>query len=99
MGKLSDSAAFFASDFLLTVVFSGCFSFNFSITSLKSFRSSDISIDLDVVPKILTFLASRSLASLRGVCPPYCTITPTKLPLFFSFSIILTTDSKFKGSK
>ena len=42
----------------------------------KRSRSSAMSIMSGVVPMIGTPFVSRSRASLSGVCPPYCTITP-----------------------
>ena len=45
----------------------------------KRSRSSAQSIKSGVVPMIGTPFASRSRASLSGVCPPNCTITPERL--------------------
>jgi hypothetical protein len=48
-----------------------------------------------LVPMMGTPLASRPSASLSGVWPPYCTITPTG----FSLSTISSTSSSVSGSK
>ena len=48
-----------------------------------------------MVPMIGTPSASRSSASLSGVWPPYCTITPSG----FSLSTISSTSSSVSGSK
>ena len=47
------------------------------------------------VPTIGTPFASSASASLSGVWPPYCTITPTG----FSLSTISSTSSSVNGSK
>ena len=48
-----------------------------------------------LVPMIGTPAASSARASFSGVCPPYCTITPSG----FSLSTISSTSSSVSGSK
>ena len=54
----------------------GCRNFRRCSICWKRSRSSAISIMSGVVPMIGTPFFSRSRASLSGVCPPYCTMTP-----------------------
>jgi hypothetical protein len=79
--------------------FSGCFSFNWSSSSLKRLRSSARSIASGEVPRIGTSAFSSASASLSGVCPPNCTITPCSVPLERSVSMISSTSSGVSGSK
>ena len=67
----------------------------FSIISSNFSRSSASSIFSAPVPRILTFLFSRSLANLIAVCPPNCRMTPSG----FSLSIMFIMSSVTKGSK
>src|SRR3569832_3014799 len=49
---------------------------SFWIIFWKRSRSSARSIESGVVPMMGAPAASSARASLSGVCPPYCTITP-----------------------
>jgi hypothetical protein len=77
------------------VRFGGCFRPRESTSFWKRSRSSARSIESGEVPMIGTPLASSAFASLSGVWPPYCTITPTG----FSSSTISSTSSSVSGSK
>jgi len=61
----------------------------------KRSRSSARSIESGEVPITGTPLASSACASFSGVCPPYCTITPSG----FSSSTISSTSSSVSDSK
>ena len=63
--------------------------------ALKRSRSSARSIASGEVPRIGTPACSSGTASLSGVCPPNCTITPSG----FSRSTIAITSSNVSGSK
>ena len=73
----------------------GCRSASRCSSCWKRSRSSAMSIMSGEVPMIGTPLASRSRASLSGVCPPYCTMTPHG----FSTWTISSTSSSVSGSK
>ncbi len=51
------------------------------------------------VPRIGTLAFSKGSASLSGVWPPNCTITPCSVPLLRSVSMISSTSSGVSGSK
>jgi hypothetical protein len=51
------------------------------------------------VPRIGTSAASSARASLSGVWPPNCTITPCSVPFVRSCAMISSTSSAVSGSK
>ena len=51
------------------------------------------------VPRIGTLSASSAAASLSGVWPPNCTMTPCRVPFARSVSMISSTSSAVSGSK
>ena len=72
---------------------------SFSISFLNWSRSSARSIASGEVPRIGTLASSSDLASLSGVWPPNCTMTPCSVPLWRSVSMISSTSSAVSGSK
>jgi hypothetical protein len=54
----------------------GCLSFSLSTSAAKRSRSSARSMASGEVPRIGMPASSSACASLSGVCPPNCTITP-----------------------
>ena len=79
--------------------FRGCLSPSRSISALKRSRSSARSIASGEVPRIGTLAFSSACASLSGVWPPNCTITPLTLPFAHSVRTISSTSSSVSGSK
>ena len=79
--------------------FAGCKRFKSSEIFLNFSLSSAASIESFDVPRIGILILFKNDASLRGVWPPNCTMTPSNLPLVFSFNIMSYTFSSASGSK
>ena len=93
------SAILLASFGLVAMPLCGCLSLSRSISALKRSRSSARSMASGEVPRIGTLAFSSGSASLSGVWPPNCTITPCSVPFERSVSMISITSSAVSGSK